>query len=103
MGRDLVEHLVGAHMVANDKEELLHMVGVSLSEIYSASLEQGLRIMTHAVYRAQALIVHLLEIAAERGIALDEALAGNHHPTWDPDRVREERLELWTRVRHETP
>ena len=88
-GRDLIEHLVGAHLVAADEEELLHMVGVSISELSHADREHSLRVLMHAAYQAQSMIVSLLDLAAEQSLALEDA------PTADK---RQRRLELWRKV-----
>ena len=91
-GRDLIEHLVGAHMVASDEEELLHMVGVSVSELSQDDREHSLRVLMHAAYRAQSLIVSLLNLATEQSMTLD------HTKTDDIEKLRRRRLEIWTRL-----
>lgn len=96
-GRELFNHLVGAHLSAADEEELLHMVGVALSEVHSSNIGEALRILTHATYHAQQLLVRLLEIAAERGVALHEDLSTGDLTI--EARLRGERLELWSELR----
>ncbi len=93
-GRDLIGQLVGAHLSAGDEEELLHMVGLALNDVHSSNIGEGVRILTHAAYQAQELIVRLLEVAAERGVALNDLTHGTHAQP-PADRVREERLQLW--------
>jgi len=100
LGRELLEHLVGAHMVAHDEEELLHLVHHSIDALFATSAERSLRIMTHAAYRGQDLIVRLLDLATSQRMALTDAgirLAGT--PPRDPERFRSERLDLWSRLR----
>jgi hypothetical protein len=99
-GRELIENLVGAHMVAYDQEELLHLVGVSIHEIYSSTPEKSLRIMTHATYHAQALIVGLLDLATRQSMALENAgVSEAVSVARDSDRYGVERLDLWLRLR----
>jgi len=103
-GRDLIEQMVGAHMVAHDDEELLHMVGVSINELYQSQSDHSLRVMMHAAYRAQALIVNLLDIATRQGMALESAGVRETSPgTRDSDRFRDNRLDLWSRLRDDQP
>ena len=94
VGRKLVEQLVGAHLAADNEEELLHMVGVSISEINQPNSEHSVRVLVHAVYRAQSLIVALLEHAAQQS-------AGQEHSE-TPEATRQRRLELWSMVRDTT-
>jgi hypothetical protein len=96
-GRDLVEHLVGAHMVAHDEEELLHMVGVSISEINQSDTEHSLRVLVHAVYRSQSLIVKLLDLATRQSLRQES----NQEMTESGERFREQRLQLWSETRDE--
>lgn len=99
-GRELIEQLVGAHMVAHDEEELLHMVGVSINELYQSTPEHGLRVMVHAGYRAQGLIVGLLDLATRQSMALESAGVSDTSPAnSDSDSFRDERLEIWSRLR----
>ncbi len=99
-GRELIEHLVGAHMVAGDEEELLHLVRHSIDVLFSSTPENSLRVLTHAVYRGQALIIRLLYLAANQQIQLEDAGIRLHRSSpEDLDRVREQRLELWIRLR----
>ena len=90
-GRDLIEHLVGAHMVATDEEELLHMVGVSVSELSRSDRDHSLRVLMHAAYHAQSLIVSLLDLAAAQSMALDHRNASE-----DTEERRRRRLGIWT-------
>ncbi len=101
-GKELMEHLVGAHMVAGDEEELLHLVRHSIDVLHSTSSENSIRILTHAAYRGQTLIVRLLDLATSQQIQLKDA--GIDHqgsPAQDSDRYTEQRLDLWTHLRDE--
>lgn len=98
VGREIIEHLVGAHMVAADAEELLHLVRHSLDPALTVPPERGLRIAIHSTYRAQSLIVELLELATRQQIALEEGGSGNHADV-DSERFKRKRLELWLRLR----
>jgi len=101
-GKELMEGLVGAHMVARDEEELLHLVRHSIDAVFSTTQEDTIRILTHAAYRGQALIVRLLDLATSRQIQLKDA--GIEHqvsPAQDSDRFTEQRLDLWTHLRDE--
>ena len=101
-GRDLIGQLVGAHLSASDEEELLHMVGLALNDVHSSNIGDGMRILTHAAYHAQEIIVRLLEIAAERGVALEELFGGI--PTQLPSSlVTEEKRRLWSDIRSYEP
>jgi hypothetical protein len=101
-GRDLMDQLVGAHMVAGDEEELLHLVRYAIDVLHSSSPEHGIRVLTHAAYRGQTLIVRLLDLAASQQIQLENADIQHQPPaTQDSDRHREQRLDLWTSVRDE--
>ena len=100
-GRQLMEHLVGSHMVAGDEVELLHLVRHSLDDLHSMPLDRAMRVMTHAAYQGQALIVGLLDLAARQQAALEDA---GLHPdpglsTRDPERYRDVRLDVWTGIR----
>lgn len=99
VGREIIEHLVGAHMVATDQEELLHLVRHSLDPALTVPLERGLRIAIHSTYRAQSLIVELLELATRQQIALEEGGSGNYVEDVDSERFKRKRLELWLRLR----
>ncbi|MDX1468372.1 MAG: hypothetical protein R3258_03435 [Acidimicrobiia bacterium] len=101
-GRDLLGQLVGAHLSASDEEELLHMVGLALNDVHSSNIGEGLRILTHATYHAQEIIVQLLEIGAERGLALEE-LAGGILPPLLHEDVAEEKRRLWSDIRSYRP
>ena len=99
-GRELIEHLVGAHMVAQDEEELLHLVRHSIDVLHSTSSENCIRVLTHAAYRGQALIIKLLDLAASQQIELENAdIRYQPPPTQDSDRHRQQRLDLWTSLR----
>lgn len=101
-GRDLVEHLVGAHMVAQDEEELLHMVGVSVSEINQPDSEHSLRVLVHAVYRSQSLIVKLLDLATRQSLSMESVETGDlNRDAREDERFVEERLQLWAAIRDE--
>ena len=97
VGREMIEHLVGAHMVAADEEELLHLVRHSLDPALTVPPERGLRIAIHSTYRAQGLIVELLELATRQQIALEEGGSATHFT--DSERFKRKRLELWLRLR----
>ena len=102
-GRKLVEQLVGAHLAADNEEELLHMVGVSISEINQPDSEHSLRVLVHAVYRAQSLIVALLDHAAEISVIQESSETVDDPPhRGGGDPYREKRLELWSKVRDST-
>ena len=99
-GRQLMEHLVGAHMVAEDEEELLQLVGHSLDAVHSTTSENSIRLLTHASYRGQKLIIGLLNLAAGQQIQLEDAdISYQPPPTQDSERHRERRLDLWTSLR----
>ena len=97
LGREVMEHLVGAHMVAHDEKELLHLVRHSIDVLYTTPVERGLRIMTHAAYRGQALILELLDLATRQHLALTDA--GLTPAGEESERFGEERLDLWARLR----
>lgn len=99
VGREIIEHLVGAHMVATDQEELLHLVRHSLDPALTVPLDRGLRIAIHSTYRAQSLIVELLELATRQQIALEEGGSRNYVADVDSERFKRKRLELWLRLR----
>ena len=95
-GHALMRQLVGAHLSASDDEELLHMVGVALGDVHSSNIDEAMRILTHAAYHAQELIMRLLDTAAERGVALFSDATGSHK-----DSVTEERMNLWLDLKRE--
>ena len=100
MGRELIEHLVGAHMVARDEEELLHLVRHSMDVLFATTPENTIRVLSHASYRGQTLIVRLLDLASSQQIQLEEAGLEHHgSQTADSDRFKNQRLNLWTRLR----
>ncbi len=94
-----MEHLVGAHMVAQDEEELLHLVRHSIDVLHSTSSENSIRVLTHAAYRGQTLIVRLLDLATSMQIQLKDAGIDQRSPTQNSDRYTEQRLDLWTHLR----
>jgi len=99
-GKELMEHLVGAHMVARDEEELLHLVRHSIDVLHSTSSENSIRILTHAAYRGQTLIVRLLDLATSQQIQLKDAgIDHQRSPAQDSERYTEQRLDLWTHLR----
>lgn len=86
-------------MVSTDEDELLHLVRHSVDALQSMPMERSLRVIMHAAYRGQGLIVELLDLATRQQMALaDAGLTPAAEPT-DPDRFRDERLDLWTRLR----
>jgi hypothetical protein len=101
VGRQLLEHLVGSHMVAGDEQELLHLVCHSLDSLHAMPIDRSLRVMTHAVYQGQALIVRLLDLATRQQAALEDAglRPDPGLATRDPERFRDVRLDVWTGVR----
>jgi hypothetical protein len=100
LGRELMEQLVGAHMVAHDEEELLHLVRHAIDSVFSAPPERAIRILTHSAYRGQDLIVRLLDLAARQQLALLDAGVRPVRPSrLDDDREKATRLELWGRLR----
>lgn len=99
-GRELMEHLVGAHMVATDEEELLHLVRHSLDPALTVPAESGRRIATHAAYRGQALILELLDLATRQQLQLEESgFHSDRLPAPDSERYKRTRLDLWLRLR----
>ncbi|MEE8405772.1 MAG: hypothetical protein V3S32_01330, partial [Acidimicrobiia bacterium] len=89
-----------AHMVAGNEEELLHLVRHSIDVLHSTSSENSIRVLTHAAYRGQTLIVRLLDLATSQQIQLKDA--GIDHqgsPAQDSERFTEQRLDLWTHLR----
>lgn len=99
LGRELIEHLVGAHMVATDEEELTHLVRHSLDPALTVGPEEGLRIAIHAAYRAQFLIVELLALATRQQVQLEDAGLWDLSSPVDLERYNRTRLELWLRLR----
>jgi hypothetical protein len=101
-GREMIEQLVGAHMSAQNEAELLLLVRHSMDELMSASsMANTVRVMTHATYRGQALIVRLLNLATRQRIALEAAgvdVDPGVRQRW-PEQFRDERLEIWAEVR----
>ena len=92
-------------MSAQAEDELLHLVGHSMEELLTSEIEHSIRVLTHAVYRGQSLIVTLLNLATtqqlamvEAGIESDETLQYR-----DPDRFRYERLSLWHELTDDAP
>lgn len=73
LGREIVENLVGAHLAARDEEELATLVCHSLDELLRSSPERSIRLLTHAAYRGQDLLVRLLNLIAAQQIAMEEA------------------------------
>ena len=104
-GRAMLEHLVGAHMSAQAEDELLHLVRYSMEELLTSNTEHSIRVLTHAVYRGQSLIVKLLDLAATASLTLGEAGIDSDETTQyrDPDRFRYERLSLWHQVADDVP
>jgi hypothetical protein len=100
-GKELMEHLVGAHMVAGDEQELLHLVRHSIDVLHSTSSENSIRVLTHAAYRGQTLIIKLLDLAANQQIQLENAGIDHASPAQDSARFTEQRLDLWTHLRDE--
>jgi len=98
-GRELIEHLVGAHMVAADEEELLHLVRHSLDPALTVPADRGVRIAIHSSYRGQQLILDLLGLATRQQIQLDECGLVVPVESEDSERFKRTRLELWLRVR----
>ncbi len=99
-GKELMEHLVGAHMVAGDEEELLHPVRHSIDVLHSTSSENSIRVLTHAAYRGQTLIVRLLDLATSQQIQLEDAgIDRQGSSAQDSERFTEQRLDLWTHLR----
>ena len=99
-GRELLEQLVGAHMVATDDEELFHLVNVALNDLNGRQGEAKLRMLIHSTYHAQAMINSLLDLATRQEAALEEA---GLRPAWhlpaDSDRFHQGRLGIWDRTR----
>lgn len=104
-GRAMLEHLVGAHMSAQAEDELLHLVRHSMEELLTSDTEHSIRVLTHAVYRGQSLIVKLLDLATAQSLALGEAGIDIDETIQyrDPDRFRYERLSLWHAAADDAP
>ena len=104
-GRAMLEHLVGAHMSAQAEDELLHLVRYSMEELLTSNTEHSIRVLTHAVYRGQSLIVKLLDLAATANLTLGEAGIDSDETIQyrNPDRFRYERLSLWHQVADDVP
>ncbi len=103
-GRRVFEHLVGAHMSARDVDELVAMVCYSIEEILSGQTEHSLRVLTHAVYRGQALVIDLLNLATAQHLALSEmgvdmAESIRHR---ESERFGPARLELWHQLQDDS-
>ncbi len=102
VGRELMEELVVAHMVAHDEEELLHLVRHSIDVLFSSPPERAVRIMTHAAYRGQDLIVRLLDLATSQHLALlDAGMRPGIPAGLDEERERAARLDLWAQLRED--
>ena len=100
-GRDLIEELAGAHMSARSEEELQLFVRHSMDDAFSESPEVALRVMVHAAYRGQALLVRLLSLAARQRMALENA-GVEVDPGLrqrEPARFQRERIGIWAEVR----
>lgn len=100
VGRTLFEQLVGAHMAARDEIELVHMTNIAMSELSRGDAGRCLRILTHAVYHAQSLVMGILDEAACHAESLD--LVGGFEDRSDGGAsrsFRSKRLEIWDRVR----
>jgi len=104
-GRAMLEHLVGAHMSAQAEDELLQLVRHSMEELLTSNTEHSIRVLTHAVYRGQSLIVKLLDLATAQSLALSEAGIDIDETIQyrDPDRFRYERLSLWHAAADDAP
>lgn len=98
-GREMMEHLVGAHMVAADEEELLHLVRHSLDPALVVPPDKGLRIAVHSSYRGQQLILELLALATRQQIQIQESGLTLPSESEDSERFKRTRLELWLRLR----
>ncbi len=98
-----MEHLVGAHMVAGDEQELLHLVRHSIDVLHSTSSENSIRVLTHAAYRGQTLIIKLLDLAAtSQQIQLETPVSTTKdRRRRTQTRFTEQRLDLWTHLRDE--
>jgi hypothetical protein len=100
-GRELLEDLVGAHMSAETEEELQLFVSHAMNDLLSDSPSgHPLRVMTHAAYRGQILIVRLLSLATRQrlameqsGIDVDPAVRQRN-----PQRFRDTRLKILSEV-----
>lgn len=101
VGREMFDHIVGAHMAAHSEDELLLLVHHSLDGIQEASQEESIKVMMHAVYHAQALLVDLLGIAARQQIELEDQRSDEVHDGRSSyeGRFRDHRLDLWARIR----
>lgn len=96
LGRELMEQLVGAHMVAADEQELLHLVRHVFEPATIASADYGRRILTHAAYRGQALIVRLLDLVTCLLHELEEAgVEVEAVPRLRSERGNKQRLDIW--------
>lgn len=100
-GRQMLEELVGAHMAAKTEDELQLLVRHTMDDLMSSSSEHGLRVMTHASYRGQTLVVRLLSLATRQRIALQHAGVEVAHGIRqrEPQRFEAERLEIWSEIR----
>lgn len=98
-GREVMEHLVGAHMVASDEEELLHLVRHCLDPALTVSRERGLRVALHAAYRGQKLILELLGLATRQQLQLEACDLIESSENEESERFKRARLELWLRLR----
>jgi hypothetical protein len=86
-------------MVAVDQDELLHLVRHSLDPALTVPCEKGLRIALHSTYRAQSLVLQLLDLATRQRIALEDAGLDAAEEPQDSDRYIRTRLEFWLRLR----
>ena len=98
-GREMMEHLVGAHMVAADQEELLHLVRHSLDPALTVDPDRGLRVAIHSAYRGQQLILELLALATRQQMQLEESGLTPPAGVEESERFKRTRLELWLRLR----
>ncbi len=98
-GREIMEHLVGAHMVATDEEELLHLVRHSFDPALTVAPEKGLRIAIHSSYHGQKLILELLRLVTRQHIQLEDCGLELSPESEETERFKRARLELWLRLR----
>lgn len=102
-GHEMFEELVGAHMVAQNEEELELLVTYAMDEIHDASLERAVCVLVNAAYVGQAAVLSLLNLATQQRIALEDA-GLDIDPgirDRDPDRFRWERVDTWDGIRRD--
>ena len=99
-GRAFIDHLVGAHMAAQDDKELFHMVSMTINQLNQSDQPEKVKVLVHAAYYAQSLIVALLDQNTRQSIELQRHGLEEPHSNIDPAVFDERRLETWDQLKH---